>query len=303
MKLSGIFTALITPFDKKGEIDFESLEGILESQTLQGADGFVVAGTTGESPCLSEKEKEKIYRFVKDKAPNLPLIVGTGTNCTKTTIESSKKAEDWGASCLMIVTPYYNKPSGEGLKAHFEKIAENITADFILYNVPSRTGVSVSADLVAELSAVDGICGIKEATGNMDFLLAIQKERQRKGYRNDFSLISGDDFSFDAFLSHGGNGIISVCSHFLLPEMNLVYKDMTEKGFSTTFHPRWQKLQEFLSLLYKDSNPIGVKRVLYLAEKIKTPHLRLPLVTSSQQDEKLQKSLHEQKLHEQKLHE
>ncbi len=161
-KFHGVLTALITPFFK-GEIDFVSLKKLIRHQLDNNIDGFVVSGTTGESPTLSQQEKKQIFNFVKSEVQGqVPVIVGTGTNSTKKTIEHTHDAESWGADAALVVVPYYNKPPQRGLTAHFKAVAESTNLPILLYNVPSRTITSLTAETVFELSKIKNIIGIKQ---------------------------------------------------------------------------------------------------------------------------------------------
>lgn len=258
-KFSGVITALITPF-QKGQIDFASLERLVDFQIKSGIQGFVINGTTAESPTLTSTEREKIFRFVRERVPkNFPLIMGTGSNSTAKTIEESKEAEKFGADAILVVVPYYNKPPQRGLLEHFKAIADETHIPNILYNVPSRTITFLELETIKKLSEHPNIYGIKEASGN------IELDRQiRQSCGESFLLLSGDDASYDDFMKAGGDGVISVSSH-ILP------KAMLEKKASENL--------ELIDLLFCEANPIPVKMALHLMGIIQSPECRLPLVT------------------------
>ena len=181
--MKGIYTALITPFDSKGEIDFVALSKVLAQQIGAGIRGFVVCGTTGEGSTLSRDEKEKLFRFVFDlaKGKNLDLVAGTGTNDTRESIALTKLAFKIGYRQYLIVVPYYNKPSQSGLRAHFTAIADSVAdGTVILYNVPGRTGISLAVETVVELAAHPKIRAIKEASGNLKYLEELQASLAEK---------------------------------------------------------------------------------------------------------------------------
>ncbi len=258
---NGVFTALVTPF-KNQEVDFESLKRLVLFQIERGVRGFVVNGTTAESPTLEPDEVEKIFFFVRQTAgPQVPLIVGVGTNNTRTTIQAAQKAQAWGAEGLLVVTPYYNKPPQRGLLEHFKAVADATHVPNILYNVPGRTVVSLEIETIKKLSEHPQIVAIKEASGKIDFAEQIFKQCHQS-----LELLSGDDESYEEFLKVGGQGIISVASH-LLPQ-----------AFSSG------QIKAHLPLIksiYLEANPIPVKMALYLMGQIQSPECRLPLVEAS----------------------
>lgn len=257
-KFSGLMTALITPFQNQ-KIDFQSLQNLIQNQLENKVEGFVINGTTAESPNLSEDEIEEIFNFVKKRVPdNFPLIVGTGSNSTAKTILNSKKAEKLGADAVLVVVPYYNKPPQRGLFEHFRAVADQIHIPILLYNVPTRTITSLEVETIKKLSAHPNIIGIKEASGNIEFAKQI---RQQCG--NEFILLSGDDGTYDEFVKVGGDGVISVASH-ILPKAMRELKIHENKNL--------------IDLLFCEANPIPVKEALFLMGIIKSSELRLPLV-------------------------
>jgi len=272
----GVYTALVTPF-LDGEVDYASLEKLVNWQIEQGVHGFVVHGTTGESPTVTLEEKEKIFKFIKEKTGGkVPLIAGTGTNSTEETIKLTRLAEKWGADAALVVVPYYNKPPQRGLVAHFTKVAECSELPIILYNVPGRTITSLSVESVAELSQNKKIIGIKEATGQIDLL----KEMKMKS-KPDFVFLSGDDGTYVDFLKEGGHGVISVTSHLFPKIMRKCWDLAQEKKWSEAkdiFHP----MDKLTQLLFCEANPIPVKKGLQLLQVIKKAELRLPLVELSE---------------------
>lgn len=258
-KFSGAITALITPF-KNGSIDFVSFERLVKMQVQKGIQGFVINGTTAESPTLTQSEVEQLFYQAKAIAKNLPIIVGVGSNSTEATIASARKAEKWGADAVLVVVPYYNKPPQRGLFAHFKAVADSINIPVILYNVPGRTITALELGTIVQLSNHPNIVAIKEASGNLDFATRIHQECASK-----LQLLSGDDESYEGFLKCGGQGIISVASH-LIPEAFV-------KG----------QIEPYLSLIqacYIEANPIPIKMALYLMGVIDSPECRLPLVTA-----------------------
>lgn len=271
-KFKGVFTALVTPI-KNGQIDFISLEKLIEDQILNGVHGFVVNGTTGESPTISFEESAKVFKFIKDKVGNSKTIIfGTGSNSTAKTIELSKKAQDLGADGLLVVVPYYNKPPQRGLVQHFTQVAESIKIPLILYNVPGRTVTSLNIDSIIELSKVKNIIGIKEASGNIEFVKEI---RNKCG--NDFIILSGDDETYISLLRVGGNGVISVTSHIFPREMVYWYDESMQNNLEHC-DKEFQKWLPLTRLLFVEANPIPVKKALQLKGILISSELRLPLV-------------------------
>lgn len=254
----GVATALITPF-QNGKVDFASLEKLVEHQLQNGVEGFVVNGTTAESPTLKPSERDEIFKKVKSMVPsNMPLWMGTGSNSTEKTIEDSRAAEKIGADALLVVVPYYNKPPQRGLFEHFKAVASSTGLPNFLYNVPGRTITSLEVDTVKKLAEHPQIIGIKEASGNIEVARQI-----RAACGKEFILLSGDDGTYDEFMDAGGDGVISVASHVI-------------PGAMKKRHAH-QNL-DLIHLLFCEANPIPVKMAMYLMGVIASPELRLPLV-------------------------
>lgn len=270
--LKGVFTALVTPF-KNEKVDFESLEKLVDAQMQGRVDGFVINGTTAESPTLKKSEREEIYQLIRKKIGSTKtLIFGTGSNDTETTIKDSLQAEELGADALLVVVPYYNKPPQRGLVAHFKKVASATKLPVLLYNVPGRTITSLSADSVAELSQVKNIVGIKEATGDLQLMKDIQKK-----VPPEFILLSGDDGTYIDFLKAGGHGVISVTAH-LFPEAMKRWYEMVLSGKSDQAAKEFENYKKLTDLMFVEANPIPVKAALQMMKIIKQDDLRLPLV-------------------------
>ena len=271
MIFSGIITALVTPF-LKGRLDKGSFLRLLRRQARDGIRQFVLAGTTGESPVLELEELKQLCgwfkEFEREEGLDLKLILATGSFSTKATVEKSKKALDLGAQGLLVVTPYYNRPSQKGLLLHFEKVAGETSLPVLLYNVPSRTACSFTAGTIKTLSQMENITGIKEASGDMDFF----KEIQQQGLKKDFCLLSGDDLTCMEFFLLGGHGSISAAANVLARELLDCFKD--PKGKLKEF----EKYKPFLRELFKETNPVGAKQILAEQAIIDSSELRLPLV-------------------------
>ncbi|MFN8790216.1 MAG: 4-hydroxy-tetrahydrodipicolinate synthase [Bdellovibrionales bacterium] len=284
---SGVYTALVTPFDKNFRVDFKSLETLVKQQLQAGVQGFVINGTTAESPTLEISEVKEIWQSVRGwSRPETKLILGTGSNCTRKTIEMTQKAVDWKADAALVVVPYYNKPPQRGLFQHFKKVADEAGAPILLYNVPGRTITSLSVETAVELSHVPHIIGIKDATGDMEIARAL-KAKTRPG----FQLLSGDDGTYAAFLKEGGHGIISVGSH-VVPDLFLKVTELSGKKNDQAAQALQDEFKNLIDSLYIEANPIPVKKALQLMGLLKGAGLRLPLLEAqTATEEKLKAEL------------
>jgi len=267
-----ISTAMVTPFDNNGNIDFQKTEKLVEYLIHHGTDSIVVAGTTGESPTLTTEEKLALFKHVVSVVnKRVPVIAGTGTNNTRASIELTKKAEQTGVDAIMLVTPYYNKPNQEGIYQHFKAIAESTHLPVMLYNVPGRTSSSIAPETVIRLSEIDNIVAIKEASGDLDNMAKIIEKTP-----DNFALYTGDDSLTLPTLSIGGDGVISVASHVVGDEMQEMIQaflsgDVKKAG---SFHRR---LLPLMKELFKAPNPVPVKAALQI-KGLDVGPVRLPLV-------------------------
>lgn len=276
---SGVFTALVTPF-KRGQVDFSSLKKVIRHQLDGGVQGFVVNGTTGESPTVEIEEVEKIFKFVRKQSDNaVPLLVGTGSNSTRQAIIQTKFAEKIQASGALIVVPYYNKPTQRGLLAHYTAISKAVKMPIVLYNVPGRTVVSLSAETIVALSKFKNIIGIKEASGKILFLQQLIRD-----VRKNFLLSSGDDASCLDFMLAGGHGVISVVSHIIPRELRQM-SDCARNADKRVVKV-YRKYKQLNNLMGVETNPIPVKMALHLMGLIESPELRLPLVPLADENKK-----------------
>jgi 4-hydroxy-tetrahydrodipicolinate synthase len=276
MILQGSMVALVTPMETDGALDVASLRGLVEFHIEQGTDAIVAVGTTGESATLDEHEHlQTIRRVVEQVAGRIPVIGGTGANSTTEAIELTRGAKEAGVDACLLVTPYYNKPTQEGLYLHHKAVAEAVDIPQILYNVPGRTGCDMLPETVARLSQVPNIIGIKEATGNLDRLLAIQALA-----RPGFLLYSGDDATACEFCLRGGHGVISVTA-------NVAPRAMHEMCAAAIAGDRAkaESMDQSLAGLHRDlfteSNPIPVKWAVCEMGLIKRG-IRLPLTWLSE---------------------
>lgn len=280
MNVGNISTAMITPFDSKGNVDFQKLSTLIDYLLKNGTDSLVVAGTTGESPTLSTEEKIALFEFtVKEVNGRVPVIAGTGSNNTKDSIKLTKKAEEAGVHCVMLVTPYYNKPSQEGMYRHFKAIAEETSLPVMLYNVPGRTVASLAPETAIRLAEIPNISAIKEASGDLDAITKIIAETPE-----DFYVYSGDDGLTLPILAVGGRGVVSVASHIVGSDMQQMIKNYTN-GQTATAALIHQKLLPIMKELFKAPNPAPVKTALQL-KGLDVGSVRLPLIPLNE-DERL----------------
>lgn len=276
MIFKGVATALATPFKKDLTIDYEAYEKLLSYQVENKVDGLVVCGTTAEASTMDKKEKLDLINFTIEKVGGrLPIIVGTGSNNTKEAAEFSKEVSKIdGVDALLVVTPYYNKANREGLYRHFASIAEKSTKPIILYNVPSRTGVNIDPDLVGELSKIENIVGIKDATGDLHYTIKVKSLVDE-----DFAIYSGNDDLIVPFLSVGGSGVISVLSNILPKETSQMVHDYLE-GREKDAGLGQVKYINLIEALFNEVNPVPVKEALRLLG-ISDNYMRLPLSPAS----------------------
>jgi 4-hydroxy-tetrahydrodipicolinate synthase len=273
-----VSTAMVTPFDYNGNIDFEKTTLLVNYLIKNGTDSLVVAGTTGESPTLSTEEKLALFRHVVEVAAGrIPVIAGTGSNNTRASIDLTKKAEEIGVDAIMLVAPFYNKPSQEGLYQHFKAIAAETSLPVMLYNVPGRSVVNMSVETTVRLAEIENIVAVKEASGNLDAMTEIIANTP-----DEFLLYSGDDGLTLPVLSIGGNGVVSVASHVMGNEM----QEMVQ-AFEAGEHAKAAKIHQTLLPVMKGMfsapSPTPVKTALQL-KGMDVGGVRLPLVPLSQEE-------------------
>ncbi|GIN11174.1 4-hydroxy-tetrahydrodipicolinate synthase [Shouchella clausii] len=256
-KYGPVWTAMVTPFQSTGAIDYKQTEQLIEHLIENGTDVLIVAGTTGESPLLSKEEKLELFAFcVKQANGRAAVVAGTGSNDTHASVELTKAAEKTGVDGVMLVTPYYNKPSQQGLFSHFKEIANETNLPVMLYNVPGRTGVNLEAETTIALANVKNIVAIKEASGNLEQIAAIIEHTPAS-----FAVYSGDDSMTLPILALGGDGIVSVASHLIGKEMQAMIGAFQagENGKAATMH---RKLLPVMQALFLAPNPACVKYAL-----------------------------------------
>lgn len=257
----GVGTALITPFHENGEINYEKLEWLINEQIEAGVDALVICGTTGEASTLTEEEHmEVIRRSVKMIDKRVPMIAGTGSNCTMTAIRFSKEAEEAGADALLVVSPYYNKATQEGLYEHFKDIADSVHIPVILYNIPGRTGINIEPETIYRLAKdVENIVAVKEATSNISQVAKISALTAGM----DFAIYSGNDDEVVPMCSLGGKGVISVSSHIIPKVMHDIVRSYLDGDHKKALALQNQYLH-LCNSLFIDVNPIPVKEAMNL---------------------------------------
>ncbi|MCA1059112.1 4-hydroxy-tetrahydrodipicolinate synthase [Rossellomorea aquimaris] len=272
MNFGRVSTAMVTPFDRKGNIDFTKTTQLIQYLIDNGSDSLVVAGTTGESPTLTKEEKVALFRHVvKVVDGRVPVIAGTGSNNTHASIELTKKAEEAGVDAVMLVAPYYNKPSQEGMYQHFKVIAESTSLPVMLYNIPGRSSVNMSPETIIRLSKIDNIVAVKEASGDLDSMTAIISETS-----DGFKLYSGDDGLTLPVLSIGGEGVVSVASHVIGNEMQEMVSAFLNGNLSDAARMH-QGLLPIMKGLFTSPNPTPVKTALQM-KGLDVGSVRLPLI-------------------------
>ena len=267
----GSMVAVVTPMADDGSVDYDAYRALVEFHIEQGTNAIVSVGTTGESATLSHPEHaEVIAEAVKMVAGRVPLIAGTGANSTSEAIELTEGAKSAGADACLLVTPYYNKPTQEGLYQHFKAIAEAVDIEQILYNVPGRTACDMQAETVLRLAAINNIVGIKEATGDIERIRALVA-----GADESFAILSGEDWLCCESMLEGGHGVISVTAN-VAPKLMRAMCDAALSGNADEARNLDAKLQPLHKALFVESNPIPVKWALNQMGMI-GPYLRLPL--------------------------
>lgn len=272
-RLRGVGTALVTPFTKKGDIDFEALERVVEFSIDGGVDFLVALGTTGESPTLSSEEKREVCAAVaRFNRGRLPLVMGMGGNDTASLLKQIGKTDFSGYSYILSVAPYYNKPGQRGLYAHFKAVAEASPVPVIVYNIPSRCGANIEPETIVKLAeSVPNIAAVKEASGLIVKISEILRDRPAR-----FSVLSGDDSLTLPLVAMGADGVISTAANLLPKEMSQIVRSVQEGNLAMAQQQHY-RISEILKLFFEQGNPPGIKAGLHirgLCENV----LRLPLV-------------------------
>jgi 4-hydroxy-tetrahydrodipicolinate synthase len=270
----GSFTALVTPFSN-GSLDEKAFRALVDWQIAEGTDGLVPVGTTGESPTLSHEEHRHVVDWCIEQAKGrVPVIAGAGSNCTAEAIELARHAQSAGADAVLIVTPYYNKPTQEGLYAHFKAINDAIDIPIIIYNIPPRSVIDMSVDTMKRLFELDNIAGVKDATANV-----ARVSQQRAAMGGGFNQLSGEDATALGFMAHGGHGCISVTSN-VAPRLCAEFQDACARGDYASALLLQDKLMPLHTALFIETNPAPAKYALSELGKC-AETVRLPMVPLS----------------------
>lgn len=272
---SGSFVALVTPFDKDGKINYLKIAELIDFHKNNGTDGIVLLGTTGEAPTITEAEAEKLILFAIDKAGEMPLIIGCGSNDTRAATEKSRKYEALGAKALLVLTPYYNKANDIGMIRHFMSIADAVDIPLIIYNVPSRTGCSVSVSALEVLREHENIIGIKEASGDMSYFMRVSRL-----IRDDFSVFCGNDDIAVPMVAAGACGVISVLANICPAEVSRMISLARSGDFAAASEIQ-RKYLPLIGALFSEPNPIPVKAAMNRLGFDVGPY-RLPLCEMSE---------------------
>jgi len=267
----GSFTALVTPF-ANGSVDEKAFRSLVDWQIAEGTDGLVPVGTTGESPTLSHEEHRQVVEWcVEQVKGRVPVIAGAGSNSTSEAVELARHAQECGASAVLVVTPYYNKPTQEGLYRHFKAINDAVGIPIIIYNIPPRSVIDMSVETMARLFELEHIAGVKDATANV-----VRVSQQRAAMGAGFNQLSGEDASALGFMAHGGHGCISVTSN-VAPRLCAEFQDACQNGEYAAALNIQDKLMPLHTALFLETSPAPVKYALSVLGKC-SDTLRLPMV-------------------------
>lgn len=270
MELAGTYTALVTPF-QRGEVDYEALGRLIDAQVAAGVAGVVPCGSTGESATLSQSEHQKVIAFTIERvARRIQVIAGTGSNSTIESVHLTRFAKDQGADAALLIAPYYNRPTQEGLHAHYAAVAEAVDLPIVAYNIPGRSAVNIEPETLARLAEIPHFVGVKDASGSLD-----QVSRTVDLCGPDFAVLSGDDTLTLPILSVGGRGVIAIVSN-LAPERLSGLVDAWLRGDAATARKLHYELLPLMRAMVLETNPIPVKAALALMGSISS-EIRLPL--------------------------
>ncbi len=279
---TGTLTALVTPFNKQ-QVDYGDLRKLVEFQIKGGIDGLVPVGTTGESPTLDHDEHMEVVRATVDQARGrVPVIAGTGSNSTREAVALTKLAHDAGVNGMLVVAPYYNKPSQEGLFLHLSAVAEATDRPIVLYSIPGRCGIEISVGVVARLRAkYPHVCYIKEAGGSVD-----RVDQLKQALGKDITVLSGDDALTLPFIAAGAEGVISVASNLFVREVGQMVKTARKNDLNGAAKLH-RNLYPIFKALFIEPNPVPIKIALSKAGIIKSPAVRLPLAPATAENRKI----------------
>jgi 4-hydroxy-tetrahydrodipicolinate synthase len=285
-RFEGVYTALVTPFNKDSSIDEEALRKLVDFQIEEGITGILPMGTTGESPTVTHEENLEVIKIVIEQVKGrVPVIAGTGSNSTSEAKDMTKKAQELGADASLQVTPYYNKPNQEGLYRHFTEIADSIDIPLIIYNIPGRTGRNIELETMMKLAAHPNITAVKEASGDIQQIMeTIDKKPE------DFTVLSGDDNLAFPVTALGGSGVVSVASNIIPGRMVQMITDALRGNIAGARQEHYRHMSLFKALLKLDTNPIPIKYAL-AAKKMIQEYYRLPMCPLNKDKRKVFKKI------------
>ncbi|MBN2423027.1 4-hydroxy-tetrahydrodipicolinate synthase [Candidatus Woesearchaeota archaeon] len=290
MEIKGTYTALITPF-KNGELDLEGLRQNIRHQIKEGISGILPLGTTGETPTLSRKEQDEIIKAsVEEAHGKVPVMVGTGSNCTHHTIENTKRAKELGADIVLVVTPYYNKPTQEGIFRHFKAVVNAVDIPLVVYNIQGRTGKNIETSTLIRIAQLRNIIGVKEASGNINQMGDVIQQISSK--HKSFNVMSGDDSLTLPLIALGGKGVVSVVSNLLPGKVSAMVNAGLEGDFERARELHYELLPLFKGA-FIETNPIPIKEAMNMCGMAAGDY-RMPMCEMLPENkEKLKKILEE----------
>jgi 4-hydroxy-tetrahydrodipicolinate synthase len=275
MRLSGVWLPIITPF-KDGEVDYAGYEHLVDHYVRAGVSGVIPLGTTGESPTIDEAETEALVeRTVATVAGRVPILIGVGGNDTRKVVKAVKRLQKHAVQGILSVCPYYNRPSQDGLREHFTRVAEATDRPILIYNIPYRTGVNLANETLLALAAIPNIAGVKDSSGNIAQSLDLLRQRPA-----GFTVLTGEDAFFYTMLAHGGDGGILASAHVETATFLSVYERMVANDHQGALKA-WSRLEPMVPLLFKEPNPVPIKHCLWRQGLIASAECRLPLTRVS----------------------
>ena len=275
MRLSGVWLPIITPF-KDGEVDYAGYEHLVDHYVRAGVSGVIPLGTTGESPTIDEAETEALVeRTVATVAGRVPILIGVGGNDTRKVVKAVKRLQKHAVQGILSVCPYYNRPSQDGMREHFTRVAEATDRPILIYNIPYRTGVNIANETLLALAAIPNIAGVKDSSGNIAQSFDLLRQRPA-----GFAVLTGEDAFFYTMLAHGGDGGILASAHVETATFLSVYERMVANDHQGALKA-WSRLEPMVPLLFKEPNPVPIKHCLWRQGLIASAECRLPLTRVS----------------------
>jgi 4-hydroxy-tetrahydrodipicolinate synthase len=275
MRLSGVWLPIITPF-KDGEVDYAGYEHLVDHYVRAGVSGVIPLGTTGESPTIDEAETEALVeRTVATVAGRVPILIGVGGNDTRKVVKAVKRLQKHAVQGILSVCPYYNRPSQDGLREHFTRVAEATDRPILIYNIPYRTGVNIANETLLALAAIPNIAGVKDSSGNIAQSLDLLRQRPA-----GFTVLTGEDAFFYTMLAHGGDGGILASAHVETATFLSVYERMVANDHQGALKA-WSRLEPMVPMLFNEPNPVPIKHCLWRQGLIASAECRLPLTRVS----------------------